>query len=289
MAPPKRKMTGTPQPSRDQFLLVLKSEIRASRMPLDQTVLIIGGSSDDEDVLRRAGFRQIVNSNLPSDMGRIAGACNVSTEAKRSLDAENMDIPDESFDLVFAHAVLHHCQSPHRAFCEMLRVSRRFVMFLEPNDSLGMSLLVRLRLSFPYELPAVIGNGYRSGGLRDSQIPNFIYRWNRTEVRKAVSSYAPERYVSVRVYPYWDFSVSEEELSLRSETRIGSITSLVGTRNFISALQFARGLLNSVPVIRRQGNKFFCTVEKTASLRPWLENNNGQIVFNRKYQQRRKT
>jgi SAM-dependent methyltransferase len=269
------------QDLRDQFLAVLHNQVKALDIPLNQRVLIVGGSSEDEDVLRRAGFTRMVNSNLESDVGRMKGGNPAHVLQHRTLDVEQMDLPDESFDLVFAHAVLHHCRSPHRALCEMLRVSRRFVVFLEPNDSLAMSLLVRLKFSFPYELPAVIAHDGRSGGVRDSQIPNFIYRWNDTEVRKTASSYMPERATSVHAYPYWDFSVTEDNLSRRRETRIGSITSVVGTRNFISALQFARRFLNWVPVIRRQGNKFFCCLEKSAELRPWLVHGGEGIVFNK--------
>ena len=284
----KRGRPGNGQQSRDQFLAVLGSKVEALQIPLDQQVLIIGGSSDDEDALRQAGFSRIVNSNLPSDIGRIARDEPVVAGEHLALDAEEMDLPDNSFDLVFAHAVLHHCRSPHRALCEMLRVSRRYVIFLEPSDSHVMSLLVKMRFSFPFELPAVIDNDYRSGGVRDSQIPNFIYRWNQAEVYKTVSSYLPERICCVHAYPYWDFSVSEKALALRSETRIGSITSVVGTGNFISALQFTRTILNGIPMVRRQGNKFFCCVDKGTALRPWLAREGREIVFNREFTQGRR-
>ena len=118
---------------------------------------------------------------------------------------------------------------------------------MEPNDSLAMALLVKMGFSFPYELPAVIDHDYRSGGVRDSHIPNFLYRWNGHEVFKTVSSYIPERIFSVRAHPYWDFSVTEKDLDLRKETRIGSITSILGARNFISLLRFIQLFLNWIP------------------------------------------
>ena len=76
------------------------------------------------------------------------------------VDAEAIGLADNSYDLVLAHEVLHHCRSPHKALLEMLRVSRRDVILLEPNNSLAMRLLLRLRFSFPYELPAVIASGF---------------------------------------------------------------------------------------------------------------------------------
>jgi hypothetical protein len=63
--------TGNPTGRRTQFLRVLASEIRESRIPLDQQILIVGGSAEDEQTLREAGFKRIVNSNLPTDMDRL--------------------------------------------------------------------------------------------------------------------------------------------------------------------------------------------------------------------------
>ncbi len=268
---------------RAQFLRVLTSEIAACRISLHQRVLIVGGSAEDEQILRQAGFTDIVNSNLPTDMERLAVSEAAPATQHVALDAEQLDLPDDSFDLVFASEVLHHCSSPHRALCEMLRVSRRYVLFMEPNDSLAMELLVKMGFSFPYELPAVIDHDYRSGGVRDSHIPNFLYRWNGHEVFKTVSSYIPERLFSVRPHPYWDFSVTEKDLDLRKETRIGRITSVVGTRNFISLLRFIQQFLNWIPGLRGQGNKFFCCIEKDEGLKPWMAREGGTIVFNRKF------
>ena len=252
-------------------------------MSLDQRVLIVGGSAEDEGALRQAGFKDIVNSNLPTDMDRMAGGESALETQHLALDAEQLELPSDSFDLVFASEVLHHCSSPHRALCEMLRVSRRYVLFMEPNDSLAMAALVRMRFSFPYELPAVIDHDYRSGGVRDSQIPNFLYRWNRHEVFKTVSSYIPERIFSLHVYPYWDFSVTEEDLDLRKATRIGSITSAIGAGNFISLLRFAQLFLNRIPPLRSQGNKLFCRIEKSPGLKPWMARDGEEIVLNRQF------
>ena len=269
--------------SRTQLFRLLASQVKRCNISFDEPVLIIGGGTEDEDILRKLGFKHIVNSNLPSDMGRMCADGSTSVTQHLALDAEQIELPDDSFNLVFASDVLHHCSSPHRALCEMLRVSRRYVLFFEPNDSLAMTALVKMRFSYPYELPAVIDHNYQSGGLRDSQIPNFIYRWSRHEVFKTVSSYIPERNFSVRAYPHWDFSVTPMDLGLRKETRIGSITSVVGASNFISLLKFAQFLLNAIPGVRSQGNKFFCCIEKGHGLKPWMVRDGEEIVFNRQF------
>jgi SAM-dependent methyltransferase len=55
---------------------------------------------------------------------------------KRSLkviDAESLDLPDESYELVYLWEVLHHLKDPARAVREMARVSSRYVVIFEPN------------------------------------------------------------------------------------------------------------------------------------------------------------
>src|SRR2546428_2262803 len=42
----------------------------------------------------------------------------------RTADVENLDFPDESFDLVYAHGVLHHTPDPRQAVREIHRVLR---------------------------------------------------------------------------------------------------------------------------------------------------------------------
>jgi SAM-dependent methyltransferase len=267
--------------SREQFLRVLKSRIERCRISLDESVLIVGGSSSDEEVLRRAGFRRILNSNFPS-VGGPEAAPETNTETQCiHLDAEAIGLADDSFDLVFAHEVLHHCRSPHRALCEMLRVCGKHAVLLEPNESLAMAALTRLGFSFPYELAAVAYHHGEAGGVRDSAVPNFIYRWNRREIFKTVSSFLPERAVSIDAYPYWDFNATELDLDLKKETRIGSITGVVGTSNFLSFLRFVQSFLNQVPIVRRQGNKFFCCIEKQTKLKPWLTREGEKLVLNR--------
>ena len=257
-------VVSTPR-NKSRLLKVINHHLQACGVDKNEPVLVVGGGQEDLEILSACGFKQIVLSNL-------AGKGMV-------LDAENIDLPDNSYPTVFAHAVLHHCRSPQKALGEMVRVSQKHVLFMEPNDCGTLRLLVRLGLSYPYEIGGVAINGYL-GGLRNGPIPNYIYRWTEHEVRKAVLTYHPERQFEVLSQPYWDFYVNEEDLLARKESNIGALASKLGARNFIVLLRIAQVFLGAVPLLRLQGNKFFCAISKR-NLQPWIEVRDAQYCVKR--------
>lgn len=52
------------------------------------------------------------------------------------LNAEHLDLPDETFDYVVCKEALHHMPRPMLAIYEMLRVARKAVFLIEPSDPL---------------------------------------------------------------------------------------------------------------------------------------------------------
>lgn len=257
--------------------------VHSMSIDLRSDVLVVGGSAEDGRALQRIGFTRITLSNLldptPSEQADLDDA---EMHTVR-LDAEAMALPDNSYDVVLAHEVLHHCRSPHKALIEMLRVSRRHVILLEPNNSAAMQLLVKLRFSFPYELPAVIASGFQTGGVRESSIPNYIYRWNATDMYQTAASYLAESEFGLYTQAYWDFNVDETELRRRSETRIGSVTKIISPRVFLGLLHAFQSVVNRIPWLAGQGNKFFGCIQKQCELKPWLIREGDDIKFNAGY------
>jgi SAM-dependent methyltransferase len=265
---------------RVQFTKVLSDSVGRCGIDVAGDVLIVGGRQNDVTVLQKVGFQRIMLSNIESLPAR---AQDVSSDVQVQMtyaDAEDLCFGDDSYDTVFAHDVLHHCRSPHAALLEMLRVARRHIIIMEPHDSSCMKAFQRLHLAtFPYELGAVRDHDGLSGGVRDSCVPNFVYRWSSSEVFKTVSSSIPDRNFVLFAHPYWDFNLDEKELGLRKETKLHIFTQLLGVRRFLAALRFLQRALNVMPVVSRQGNKFFCCIEKRSELRPWLLRNERGIVF----------
>ncbi len=87
---------------------------------------------------------------------------------KAVMNAEELKFEDNSFDVIFCHALLHHVDDIDRVVQEMKRVSRKWIVLLEPNRNNPLmflfSLLVReewkaMRFSLRYMKRFVKRNG----------------------------------------------------------------------------------------------------------------------------------
>ncbi len=251
--------------SKNTLVRVLQRMLAKTGVAKNDSVLVIGGGNIDIVLLETVGLTNYTLSNLTN----LALARTDRGDSGSLLNVEDLRLEDNSFDVVFAHDVLHHCYTPHKAVREMMRVANRCVIFFDPNDSAFMRALVRLNFSFPYETGVVASMDYRGGGVMGSAIPNYTFRWTPRELEKTANCAMPARIIKSIGYPYWDFLVNEDGLKLRRETRIGTITRIVGASNFLRFLRLIQSLLNLWGPVRRQGNKF-CGVIVKGPLQPWM-------------------
>lgn len=165
---------------------VLSKLIASGRISTSDKVLVVCGGPLDESVMRTVGFQEFTVTNVDD------------AAAGHHQDAESLTYPDSSFDVVIVHAGLHHCHSPHRALLEMYRVAKKCAVAFEARDSLMMRLAVRLGLTMDYEVNAIQPDG--TGGVANSDVPNFVYRWTERGVRTTIASYDPARVPEIEFF-----------------------------------------------------------------------------------------
>jgi hypothetical protein len=108
----------------------------------------------------------------------------------------------------------------------MYRVARRAILVIEPRDTLLVRVGVRLHWGQDYEIAAVAGNSMHFGGVSNSRVPNFIYRWTEREVEKAIRSYIP--WGNPKFHYVYALRVPEERLrALRNRLVVSSVRALL--------------------------------------------------------------
>jgi len=223
-------------------------------------VLVVCGSSVDSEVFKNLGFKNVTISNIKPFSENEFLPFGWSHQ-----DAEALTFEDRSFDVVVVHAGLHHLRSPHRALLEMYRAARQVVLVLESRDSWLMRAGVRFNLAPDYEIDSPFHDA--RGGVWDSEIPNFIYRWSEQEVRKTIQSFAPEYQDEFEFFyslelPFHRLTVTGQTLKLKALTLLSPLVWLF------------------TKVLPRQGNRFAFAVYKTGRLQPWLKAEEARITLN---------
>ncbi len=206
----------------------------------DGRVLVAAGGEVDRQAFAAAGFTDVTITNVSPGPG------------EELQDAERLTYADDAFDLAVISAGLHHCASPHAAVLELYRVARRGLLALEARDSALMRLAQRLGVVDEYELTAVADNDFASGGVRNSQVPNFVYRWTEREVEKTIASAHPERRHRFVYFRELELPVSVLELGGRAYWRHAAAPLRLVTKAF-----------------PRQANLFAFAVFR-GELQPWL-------------------
>jgi ubiquinone/menaquinone biosynthesis C-methylase UbiE len=173
---------------------VLRQMLEGPMRRADSLLVVCGGTNDAE-TLRATGFTQAVISNVDDQYAGI-----LSPYEWAHADAEALPYADASFDWAIVNGGLHHCRSPHRALIEMCRVARKGAVVLEARDSSLMRAATAMGLTSVYEFEPIALSGYTIGGVQNTAVPNFIYRWTEREVRKTVESAFPERNNSLRFF-----------------------------------------------------------------------------------------
>ncbi len=249
------------------YTKTLRSALEDGSVKTNDSILVVCGGNYDKEVLHRLGFTKVTISNLDSRMtGNEFDPYEWSYQ-----DAETITEDTDSYDWVLVHAGLHHCYAPHKALLEMIRVGRKGAIVFEGRESWIMNLANKLGLAPVYEIEAVIGNDLKYGGVSNSHIPNFIYRWEEREVIKIVSSYYPQ-FKNNEVKFYYNLRLPDE--------RVEFIKSPI--KRFIMNLSFLplRFLIFLFP---KQSNEFGFIIKKGSELQDWLVAQGKEVALNMPY------
>jgi len=166
----------------------------------DKSILVLGASSDEASLFHKLQFKKITLSNL--DLAQLKGAEKYNFK-KIKIDFRNLfKLENNSYDYVAVHASIHHTSKPHNTLLEMYRIAKHGILIIESNDSFIMRLSVKLNFSEDFEKSAVNESNY-GGGVDESNVPNYVYRWTEREVKKLFYSYQPDKKINI-VFDYQD-------------------------------------------------------------------------------------
>lgn len=147
-------------------------------------LVVCGGVGGEATFLANQGFTDVTNSDFSENALQLCRAFDPRLNTKR-LNAEAMELPDASVDLVLVQDGLHHLPRPVQGLTEMVRVARRAVIVLEPHTGL---------------VAKILGTTWE----RIEDETNFVFRWNHAFLNQVVRSYLLDGPHYVRGLRVWD-------------------------------------------------------------------------------------
>ena len=244
------------EPGATTFARLLRRHLETGVIRHDDSVLVQFAGTFDEMVCKEVGLTNATFVNIAPDSpsSEIGGAV---------TDAHTMPYESGSYDHVMGHSGLHHCSRPHEALHEMYRIARKTVLFVENQDSALMRAATKAGVVGWYELAAVVADGYDTGGVDGTGVPNFVYRWTRRDLIKAVAAFDPAYDIPVEIHTEWNLGTGRVASAALQRKLHLSDTAAVRVFNG------GQRVLNKVAA--RQGNIFAATIRKDlATLHPWM-------------------
>lgn len=249
-----------------QFVKNIQKLINSGRLDTDMSVLVVCGEEYDAEVFAGLGFKQVTVTNLDE---RHEGSWKTGAEWARE-DVENLSCPDGAFDLVAVHSGLHHCRYPHKALCEMYRVAGVGVLVSEPCENQMVQIGRKLGVGQEYEIHAVAYHDLKMGGVSNTSIPNYVYRWTAGEILRTVCSYAPE-------YAHEIIAKNHIEVhwhDLKAKKKGGKLVLMLLLYPFLKAASL---------LVPGFGNILFTYIPKGKALHPWLRKGAGGVEPDREW------
>ena len=184
----------------------------AKYLKKNSSILILGGTMNEYNIFKDLGFKNITLSNI-ADIKKT-----LSSNVKfRIEDMTNLSLNQNTFDYAVTFASIHHTDKPHNSILEMLRISNKGILALESNDSLIMRIATKFNYTEEFELSSVGGRQHSNdgfyGGMNDTGIPNYIYRWNEREIYKLINSYSPS--INHKIYFEYNYCFDNNSLSIK--------------------------------------------------------------------------
>ncbi|MDC1330614.1 class I SAM-dependent methyltransferase [Pelagibacteraceae bacterium] len=145
-------------------------------------ILVLGAGGLDREIFEWLGYKNVTFSNIEN-----------SNEKKLNFyeNIHDIKLKNNSYEYCIAHACIHHSSKPHQAILELFRVCSKGSLIIEANDSFISRVACKLKLSEEYELSAVKKN-ITTGGVDNTNIPNYVYRWTEREIIKLMKSFRPD-------------------------------------------------------------------------------------------------
>jgi hypothetical protein len=169
---------------------------RTGLLPEQWTALVVcGGVGGEGTYLANRGCKSVLVSDFSAHALEICARRDPRLRTLQ-LNAEALDVPDNSFDVVLVQDGLHELRRPVLGLTEMLRVARRAVAVIEPHGGIVARML------------GTVWEQHEGDDGAGGSGKNYVFRWNARFLADVARSYLLDEAKDVHVIRFWDHNVT---------------------------------------------------------------------------------
>ncbi|MGB4774141.1 MAG: methyltransferase domain-containing protein [Daejeonella sp.] len=176
-------------------------------------------------------------SDLNSDFLRIAKQEGVITDYS-SENAEMLSFEDETFDYVLCKESYHHFPRPYAALYEMIRVSKKGIVIIEPQDPISKMPFLLFMTNLFTVIHSGLANKFWKNRFSYEPVGNFVYKVSEREFEKFAAALNCPLIAFKGINPNFYYPGAENTKAKLSDSKFFKIKLKRGILDFLVKMKF---------------------------------------------------
>ena len=202
----------------------------------DATWLTVGDAyGHDANYLINRGIKNIIASDISDDLLAVSKEVGL-IEKYSAQNAEHLSFENNSFDYILCKETYHHFPRPYAALYEMIRVAKRGIIIMEPQDPIMKMPLLMFMNNILEKIKSGLINKIWKNRFSYEPVGNFVYKVSGREMEKFAAGINLPMLAVKHFNPNYWFPGSEKIAAVKSEKRFLKILLKKGLRDLLSKL-----------------------------------------------------
>lgn len=151
----------------------------------------------------------------------------------RSENAEKLSFTDDSYDFVLCKESYHHFPRPYSALYEMIRVSKKGIVVIEPQDPISKMPLLLFMVNSLNAIKSNLGSSIWKNRFSYEPVGNFVYKVSEREFEKFAAGLNLPMVAFKKINPNFYFSGAE---ALEANMKNKKFRSIYLKKSFLDVL-----------------------------------------------------
>ncbi|MGJ1417514.1 class I SAM-dependent methyltransferase [Sphingobacterium multivorum] len=187
----------------------------------------------DANYLIENGVQNVIASDISDEFLAVSKEVGI-VEQYSAENAENLSFENNSIDYILCKETYHHFPRPYAALYEMIRVAKKGIVIIEPQDPIMKMPFLLFMNNVLEKIKHGLVNKIWKNRFSYEAVGNFVYKVSEREMEKFAAAINLPVVAIKNFNPNFWFPGSEKIPAVKSEKKFRKILFKKGLRDFLS-------------------------------------------------------